>query len=76
MRLIPSQPARERIVRAQQVASASSPHHVGGPGDDGYPMVLVCLAGIDVAELTELVTDAWLARAPKKLVRELLVGSS
>jgi hypothetical protein len=39
-------------------------------------MVLVCLAGIDVAELTELVSDSWLARAPKKLVREFLVGSS
>jgi hypothetical protein len=38
--------------------------------------VLVCLAEIGGAELTELVTDTWLAQAPKKLVREFLAGSS
>jgi hypothetical protein len=42
------------------------------PHFDGYPMVLVRLADIDAAQLTELVTDAWLAQAPKTLVRAFL----
>ena len=42
------------------------------PHFDGYPMVLVRLAEISVAELEELVTDAWLARAPKTLVKRFL----
>jgi hypothetical protein len=35
-------------------------------------MVLVRPAAIGIAELTELVTDAWLAQAPKTLVKALL----
>ena len=46
------------------------------PHFDGYPMVLVRLAEIGVPELTELVTDAWLAQAPKTLVRKFLGESS
>ena len=42
------------------------------PHFDGYPMVLVRLAEISVAELEELVTDAWLAQAPKALVKRFL----
>jgi hypothetical protein len=42
------------------------------PHFDGYPAVLVRLAEIDVPELTELVTDAWLAQAPKTLVKAFL----
>ena len=42
------------------------------PHFDGYPMVLVRLAEISVAELEELVTDAWLAQAPKTLVKRFL----
>jgi hypothetical protein len=42
------------------------------PHFDGYPAVLVRLAEIGVAELTELVTDAWLAQAPKTLVKKYL----
>jgi hypothetical protein len=42
------------------------------PHFDGYPMVLVRLAEIDVPELTELVTEAWLAQAPKTLVKAFL----
>ena len=42
------------------------------PHFDGYPIVLVRLAEISVAELEELVTDAWLAQAPKTLVKRFL----
>ena len=37
------------------------------PHFDGYPAVLVRLDRIDVAELEELVVEAWLARAPARL---------
>ena len=44
------------------------------PHFDGYPMVLVRLAAIGVTELRELVTEAWLAQAPKTLVKAFLAG--
>ena len=37
------------------------------PHLEGFPAVLVRLAAIEVAELTEVITDAWLDRAPKTL---------
>ena len=37
------------------------------PHFDGYPAVLVRLDEIPVAELEELLVEAWLARAPKRL---------
>ena len=46
------------------------------PHFDGYPMVLVRLAEISVPELEELVTDAWLAQAPKTLVKAFLENDS
>ncbi len=45
------------------------------PHFDGYPMVLVRLAAIDEPELRELVTEAWLAQAPKTLVKKFLAES-
>jgi hypothetical protein len=42
------------------------------PHFDGYPAVLVRLERIGVADLEELTTEAWLARAPKKLVKAYL----
>jgi hypothetical protein len=45
------------------------------PHFDGYPMVLVRLAEIGVPELTELVTEAWLAQAPRTLVKAFLADS-
>src|ERR1700738_4250929 len=38
------------------------------PHFDGYPAVLVTLAEVQVIELEELITEAWLTQAPKKLV--------
>lgn len=42
------------------------------PHFDGYPAVLVRLDEIDVDELTEIVIEAWLDRAPKKLAAAYL----
>jgi hypothetical protein len=45
------------------------------PHFDGYPAVLVKLAEIDAADLEELITEAWLTQAPKKLVQEFVNGA-
>jgi hypothetical protein len=37
------------------------------PHFDGYPAILVRLDRIAVAELDELIVEAWLVRAPKRL---------
>jgi hypothetical protein len=37
---------------------------------NGYPAVLVRLPAIDVDELTELLTDVWRTRAPRRLVAD------
>ncbi len=42
------------------------------PHFDGYPAVLVKLAEIDQLGLRELIVEAWLTQAPKRLVEEFL----
>ena len=42
------------------------------PHFDGYPAVLVKLAAIDELGLRELIVEAWLTQAPKRLVQEFL----
>ena len=42
------------------------------PHFDGYPAVLVRLAAIDERGLRELIVEAWLTQAPKRLVQEFL----
>jgi hypothetical protein len=44
------------------------------PHFDGYPAVLVRLDRIPLDELEELITEAWLARAPKRLVDQFTGG--
>ena len=46
------------------------------PHFDGYPAVLVRLEAIDVDELEELLAEAWLARAPKRLAKAFLDARS
>jgi len=41
----------------------------------GYPAVLVRLARISVADLEEVVTEAWLVRAPKRIADAYLAQS-
>ncbi|MFE7173925.1 MmcQ/YjbR family DNA-binding protein [Streptomyces sp. NPDC057616] len=45
------------------------------PHFDGYPAVLVRLDRIGTVELKELIEEAWLLRAPKRLAREYLDAS-
>jgi hypothetical protein len=41
------------------------------PGYDGWSLVMLRLAEVDVERLAELVTDAWRMRAPEALASEL-----
>jgi hypothetical protein len=41
------------------------------PHFDGYPAILVRLDRISVEDLNEVIVEAWLARAPKRLARAL-----
>ena len=41
------------------------------PGYDGWPLVMLRLALVDVTRLKELVIDAWRMRAPDALVGDL-----
>ncbi|MFC4950533.1 hypothetical protein [Pseudonocardia sp. GCM10023141] len=45
------------------------------PHFNGYPAVLVRLERIGVAELEEVIIDAWLAKAPKRLAATYLAES-
>ncbi|GHJ48325.1 hypothetical protein Cs7R123_56670 [Catellatospora sp. TT07R-123] len=40
------------------------------PGYDGLPLVMLRLARVDAARLTELVVDAWRMRAPAELTAD------
>lgn len=42
------------------------------PHFNGYPAILVQLENIELDELSELISEAWLCRAPKRLAREFL----
>lgn len=39
---------------------------------DGFPAILVALDHVDPERLREVVTDAWIARAPKRLAADFL----
>jgi hypothetical protein len=53
--------AKEALLAVDPDVYFTTPHF------DGYPAVLVLLDRIDVDELNELIVEAWLSRAPKRL---------
>lgn len=63
--------ARVEHLGAKQALLADDPGvFFTTPHFDGYPAVLVRLEKIAPDELEELIVEAWLARAPKRLARE------
>ncbi len=54
--------AKEALVADPSGVYFTTPHF------DGYPAILVVLDRISAPDLEELVVEAWLARAPKRLV--------
>ena len=57
---------KEALLASDERKFFTTPHY------DGYPTVLVRLEEVDVDELTELITDAWLAKAPKRVLKAYL----
>jgi hypothetical protein len=63
--------ARVEHEGAKQALIADDPDvYFTTPHFDGYPAILVRLEPIAPGALEELVTEAWLAKAPKRLARE------
>lgn len=61
---VPDLGAKEALIADEPEVYFTTPHF------DGYPAVLVRLERIGVPELKELLVEAWLARAPKRLAAE------
>jgi hypothetical protein len=60
--------ARVEHLVAKEALRADDPRvYFTTPHFDGYPAVLVRLERIAVEDLEELITEAWLVRAPKRL---------
>ena len=65
--------ARVEHLIAKEALLADDPDvYFTTPHFDGYPAVLVRLGAIAVEDLEELVAEAWLARAPKRLAKAFL----
>ena len=61
---VESEEDKYALIAAEPKKFFTTPHY------DGYPMVLVQLKAVKVDEATELITESWRLRAPKKLVKE------
>ncbi|PRB11570.1 hypothetical protein CQ042_16630 [Microbacterium sp. MYb62] len=57
---------KEALLAAEPVALFTIPHF------DGYPGLLVRLGVVDRERLAEIITDAWLVRAPARVAKEWL----
>jgi hypothetical protein len=78
------QPGQPRVIRTdiavlyvgdeaeKQALLLGEPHlFFTTPGYDGWPLVMLRLAGVGTARLAELITDAWRMRAPDAIEAEL-----
>lgn len=66
---VPDLMTKDLLLRARSPFCFTTPHF------DGYPAILVQLDHVKASELRELLVDAWLARAPKRLARQYLEGT-
>jgi hypothetical protein len=62
----------EHLVAKEAVLSDDPSVFFTTPHFDGYPAVLVRLDRIAAGELEEVITEAWLVRAPKRLADAFL----
>ncbi len=68
--------ARVEHLGAKEALLADDSHvYFTTPHFDGYPAILARLDRIAIEDLEELITEAWLARAPKRLVDQYLAES-
>jgi hypothetical protein len=61
--------AKRALIEAEPEIYFTTPHF------DGYPAILARLERLDEAALTELITEAWLNRAPKRAVAAYLADA-
>ncbi len=61
---VPGMDEKEALLASSPDTYFETPHY------DGYPMVLVRLPAIEIDELTEVLTDSWRARAPRRLLAD------
>jgi len=57
----------EHLVAKEELLASDPDVFFTTPHFDGYPAVLIRLEQISAADLDEVVVEAWLARAPKRL---------
>lgn len=62
----------EHLVAKEALLADGSGVFFTTPHFDGYPIVLVALEGIGGEDLREVVTEAWLVSAPKRVLRAFL----
>jgi hypothetical protein len=67
---VPDLGAKEALLAEDPDVYFTTPHFTG------YPAILVRLDRIAVPELEELIVEAWLARAPKRLAKAYLDGTT
>jgi hypothetical protein len=65
---VPDLGAKEALLADDAEVYFTTPHF------DGYPAILVRLDRVALPELEELLVEAWLARAPKRLAADYLSG--
>ncbi len=65
---VPDLGAREALLADDPEVYFTTPHF------NGYPAILVRLDRIALPELAELLVEAWLSRAPKRLAKEYLAA--
>ncbi len=63
---VPDLGAKEALLADDPAVYFTTPHF------NGYPAILVQLERIAEAELEELLVEAWLAQAPKRLAKQFL----
>lgn len=61
---------KEALLQSDPKKFFTTPHY------DGYPTVLVNVPAIDVDELTELITESWRLKAPKRLLKAFDEGTA
>lgn len=67
---VPDEGAKQALIASDPSVYFTTAHF------DGYPAILCRLDVLDAADLHELATEAWLARAPKRLAKQFLDGST
>jgi len=65
---VPDLGVKEALLATDATVYFTTPHF------NGYPAILIRLDRIAVPELTELLVEAWLSRAPKRLATAYLAG--